>query len=106
MPTMRSVLKFAERWWPVLVIALLVTLRSTHAFAAVDIDLDQGFSEAESKVKRYVGRGLQLFGMVVCVIGIATGAYKLSRKDGEGFMYLVGTIACAGLLIVSGAIIQ
>ena len=102
MPTTIRVLK---RYWPILLVAAFVLVNSSHALAAIDIDLDQGFGEAESKIKRYLGRGLQLFGLVVCVIGISVGAFKLSQKDPSGTWYLVGTTAATGLFLVIGGML-
>ena len=96
-----------RRCSPIVVIAtvlfVLVLMRSPHALA-VDLNLDQGFDEAGNEIKRYMRKGMNIFAIVVCGIGVGYSAYKFVKKDHEAMWYLVGTAAAAALFIAAGSI--
>jgi hypothetical protein len=94
------------RWSPAAGAALAAFLLGLHdALAQIDLNLDQGFDEAGSEVKRYLRKGLQIFGLACCVIGLGYAGFKFSKKDHEAVWYLAGAAVGAAVFVAAGALL-
>lgn len=94
-----------RRWSPAVAAAFVVFLLGLHDALAIDLNLDSGFDEAGGEIKRYLRKGLQLFGLAVCVIGLGFAGFKLSRKDHEAIWYLAGCAGGAAIFVAAGALL-
>jgi hypothetical protein len=102
---LHSSLSALRRRAPGLAAGLAVFLLGLHDALAIDLNLDGGFDEAGSEIKRYLRKGLQLFGLAVCVIGLGIAGFKLSRKDHEAIWYLAGCAGGAAIFVAAGALL-
>jgi hypothetical protein len=102
---LNSVLIRVKRWWPAAGAALAVFLLGMHDVLAIDLNLDQGLDEAGGEVRRYLRKGLQIFGLACCVIGLGYAGFKFSKKDHEAVWYLAGAAVGAAVFVAAGALL-
>jgi hypothetical protein len=94
-----------RRWSPAIAGAAAAFLLGVHDVWAIDLNLDQGLDEAGGEVKRYLRKGLQLFGLACCVIGLGYAGFKFSKKDHEAVWYLAGAAVGAAVFVAAGALL-
>jgi hypothetical protein len=92
-------------WSPALAGAAAAFLLGLHDVWAIDLNLDQGLDEAGGEVKRYLRKGLQIFGLACCVIGLGYAGFKFSKKDHEAVWYLAGAAVGAAVFVAAGALL-
>ena len=56
-------------------------------------------------MKRYLRKGLQIFGLACCVIGLGYAGFKFSKKDHEAVWYLAGAAVGAAVFVAAGALL-
>jgi hypothetical protein len=93
------------RWSPAIAAAVVVLLLGAHDVWGIDLNLDQGLDEAGGEVKRYLRKGLQIFGLACCVIGLGYAGFKFSKKDHEAVWYLAGAAVGAAVFVAAGALL-
>jgi hypothetical protein len=93
------------RWSPAIGAACAAFILGLHDALALDLNLDEGFDEAGSEIKRYLKKGLQIFGLACCVIGLGYAGFKFSKKDHEAVWYLAGAAVGAAVFVAAGALL-
>ena len=102
---LHNTLQRLASWSPRAAAALAAFLLGLHDALAVDLNLDEGFDEAGAEVKRYLKKGLQIFGLACCVIGLGYAGFKFSKKDHEAVWYLAGAAVGAAVFVAAGALL-
>jgi hypothetical protein len=85
--------------WPQVAVVLFVSLIKVEDVLGQTLNLDGAIDQSGSEIRRYVGKGLELFGLVVVAIGLAMAGFKFSKKDHEAVWYVAGAAAGAALFI-------